>query len=338
MKLGLFSYSFIIDRFEKIFQKQLKMRNTVLPSTKVAQMASMFQQPSSGEPPPVLTRKPEIAVSSRHSFPSSSNSKTSDKRPKVSVHRTESHHERFSSARALFERIGSGDNLLEESSRGQSRVTSPCGSRTSSISQRPGSRSDSESGVSSRHSLVIRSRSTSPRESRSSSVSSTADPFRNGLADHMKTVNNNQNGVGTHTPSQPVVQVTNNQTTSPNKQPPDKPERKINAKEAISKQRNWFSNFEKSKSGPESVDSSRRTSVNKENKPSYISGMIDPESPVRNLPLSPNHQPKPAVTPRTPGDSIEAYMQNWKKTPTSSKPEIWYVFFQLNQTFYPIII
>jgi len=297
----------------------LKMRNTVGPSTKVAQMASMFQQPSSGEPPPVLTRKPEIAVSSRHSFPSSTSSKPSEKRPKVSVHRTESHHERFSSARALFERIGSGDNLLEDSSRGQSRVTSPCGSRTSSISQRPGSRTDSESGVSSRHSLVIRSRSTSPRESRSSSVSSTADPYRNGLSDHMKTVTN-QNGVGTH--SQPVG---NNQATSPNKHPPDKPERKINAKEAISKQRNWFSNFEKSKSGPESVDSSRRTSVNKENKPSYISGMIDPESPVRNLPLSPTHQPRPPVTPRTPGDSIEAYMQNWRKTPTNSKAELWYV-------------
>jgi len=293
------------------------------PSTKVSQMASMFQQPSTREPPPVLTRKPEIAVSTRHSFPTTSNSKTSDKRPKVSVHRTESHHERFSSARALFERIGSGDNLLEDSSRGQSRVTSPCGSRTSSISQRPGSRSDSESGVSSRHSLVIRSRSTSPRESRSSSVSSTADPYRNGLADHMKNVNNSQNGVGTHPPSQSGNQVANNQATSPNKQPPDKPERKINAKEAISKQRNWFSNFEKSKSGPESVDSSRRTSVNKENKPSYISGMIDPESPVRNLPLSPNHQPKPAVTPRTPGDSIEAYMQNWRKTPTNSKAELW---------------
>lgn len=298
------------------------MRNTVGPPSKVAQMASMFQQPSSGEPPPVLARKPEIAVSSRHSFPSSTNNKISDKRPKVSVHRTESHHERFSSARALFERIGSGDNLLEDSSRGQSRVTSPCGSRTSSISQRPGSRTDSESGVSSRHSMVIRSRSTSPRESRSSSVSSTADHYRNGLSDHVKSVNNSQNGLGTHTSNQPVVQLVNSQT-SPNKQPPDKPERKINAKEAISKQRNWFSNFEKSKSGPESVDSSRRTSVNKENKPNYISGMIDPESPVRNLPLSPNHQPKPAVTPRTPGDSIEAYMQNWRKTPTASKAELW---------------
>ena len=39
----------------------------------------------------------------------------------VKVHRTESHHERFTSARALFERIGSGDNLLEEGSRGTSR-------------------------------------------------------------------------------------------------------------------------------------------------------------------------------------------------------------------------
>ena len=41
----------------------------------------------------------------------------------VKVHRTESHHERFNSARALFERIGSGDNLLEETSRGTSRWT-----------------------------------------------------------------------------------------------------------------------------------------------------------------------------------------------------------------------
>ena len=55
------------------------------------------------------------------------------------------------------------------------RVTSPAGSRTSSISHRPGSRSeDSESGL-------LRSRSTSPLSfspSRSSSVSSAADTYR----------------------------------------------------------------------------------------------------------------------------------------------------------------
>ena len=147
--------------------------------------------------------------------------------------------------------------------------------------------------------MQVRSRSTSPaeRESRSSSVSSTADYLRNGLSQ-----------------------------TSPNKQPPDKPERKINAKEAISKQRNWFSNFEKSKTqtspGPESVDSARRTSVNKENKPNFISGLTEPHtSPVRATPLSPNHQSK-TISPKT-SDSIEAYMQNWKKTPSSSKSEIW---------------
>ena len=69
--------------------------------------------------------------------------------------------------------------------------------------------------------------------------------------------------------------VSSNQNGMSRNGAPDKPERKINAKEAISKHRNWFSNFEKSKSpstsaGPESVDSARRTSVNKENKPSYV--------------------------------------------------------------------
>ena len=106
---------------------------------------------------------------------------------------------------------------------------------------------------------------------------------------------------------------------------PDKPERKINAREAISKQRNWFSNFEKSKT-PESVDSARRTSVNKENKPSSISGgsPINGEAgaPARvTLPLSPNHQSK-SISPKT-SDSIEAYMHNWKKSPTNSKSDLW---------------
>ena len=111
---------------------------------------------------------------------------------------------------------------------------------------------------------------------------------------------------------------------SPHKHPPDKPERKINAKEAISKQRNWFSNFEKSKTGPESVDSARRTSVNKENKPSFLSGSAEqPGSPARTatVPLSPNHQTK-SISPKT-SDSIEAYMQNWKKSPTNSKSDLW---------------
>ena len=288
------------------------MRNSVAPSSsKVAQMASIFQSPGGSDcattGPSVISRKPsDIPREPRAAtFPSSNSSNSlslnnnSDvKRAKVSVHRTESHHERFSTARALFERMGSGDNLLEESRSQSSHVTSPSGSRTSSVSHRPGSRTDSESGLSSsRHSVPVRSRSSSPqeRESRSSSVSSTADYLRNGLS-----------------------------PASPTKQPPDKPERKINAKEAISKQRNWFSNFEKSKSspGPESVDSARRTSVNKENKPNFISGMSEPHtSPLRATPLSPNHQSK-TISPKT-SDSIEAYMQNWKKTPSSSKSEIW---------------
>ena len=312
------------------------MRNSVapVPSSKVAQMASIFQSsgPSPGSdvhqtstgggvvltptPSVITNRKPsDISISQpRNTFPSSSivnNNSEVRRASKVSVHRTESHHERFSSARALFERMGSGDNLLEDSRSRSSVVTSPSGSRTSSVSHRPGSRTDSESGVSSRHSITVRSRSSSPlgQESRSSSVSSTAEYIKNGVNhDYIRN------------------SLSLSQQSSPSKHPPDKPERKINAKEAISKQRNWFSNFEKSKTGPESVDSARRTSVNKENKPSFVSGSVssEPGSPARSsvtMPLSPNHQTK-SISPKT-SDSIEAYMQNWKKSPTNSKNELW---------------
>ena len=262
-------------------------------------MASMFQSPETVPAP-----APVSAVASRKQSADISPTALSHngelRRPqRASVHRTESHHERFSSARALFERMGSGDNLLEETRSRSSLVTSPSGSRTSSVSQRPSSRTDSESGVSSRQSLNIRSRSSSPlgHESRSSSVSSTAQEcIKNGISHEY--IRNS---------------VTLSSQSIPNKQPPDKPERKINAREAISKQRNWFSNFEKSKT-PESVDSARRTSVNKENKPSSISARV-------TLPLSPNHQSK-SISPKT-SDSIEAYMQNWKKSPTNSKSDLW---------------
>ena len=291
------------------------MRNSVAPvpvSSKVAQMASMFQSPEPVPAPAAVSLRKTSVETGPGPAPPSNGSEL--KRPqRTSVHRTESHHERFSSARALFERMGSGDNLLEEARSRSSLVTSPSGSRTSSICQRPSSRTDSESGVSSRQSLNnLRSRSSSPlgQESRSSSVSSTAqDGFKNGMShDYFR------NG----------ALLSNH--SSPNKQPPDKPERKINAREAISKQRNWFSNFEKSKT-PESVDSARRTSVNKENKPSSISAgsPVNGEvggSPVRvTLPLSPNHQSK-SISPKT-SDSIEAYMHNWKKSPTNSKSDLW---------------
>ena len=104
------------------------MRNSVGPSSKVAQMASIFQSPGcDSQTPSVINRKPSDIPRDTRSTYQSANSLSTNldlKRAKVSVHRTESHHERFSSARALFERMGSGDNLLEES-------RSPSGYRTS---------------------------------------------------------------------------------------------------------------------------------------------------------------------------------------------------------------
>ena len=107
--------------------------------------------------------------------------------------------------------------------------------------------------------------------------------------------------------------VSSNQNGMSRNGAPDKPERKINAKEAISKHRNWFSNFEKSKSpstsssaGPESVDSARRTSVNKENKPSYVAASKASTPHTTTTPLSPNHATR---SNRSSADSIETYMQ-----------------------------
>ena len=82
----------------------------------------------------------------------------------------------------------------------------------------------------------------------------------------------------------------------------------------------------------------RRTSVNRENKPSYVSGSYESiYSPTRSTPLSPHHEARtPAtaatmtpvtaatMTPSTPatvtssskGD-FEAYLSNWRKTSTT---------------------
>jgi len=373
------------------------------PSSKVSQIASRFTSPSSEpkamrppDPPPAIPRKPDTAM--RHSFPLAGYKPNKPAGLKSNLHRTESHQERFNSARAMFERMGSGDDLL-----GEGRVTSPTGSRTSSVSgggggqgfivdkcHRPSSRTDSESGLSSRYSYTAgRSRSTSPLSpSRSSSVSSVnqdpGGPGRgvNGSATNGDHVDNgsvfhsagHENGealvksvgnASVEKPSDARVSVSSLSSVSSNgdskghvKVAPDKPERKINAKEAINKQRNWFSSFEKSIAGPESVDSSRRTSVNKENKPSFISASaIDtssnsPKHPTvlplspnhqplspnhqplspnhqplspNHQPLSPNHQPlspnhlSKVQSPKTP-DSIENYMANWKKSSPTQTP------------------
>jgi hypothetical protein len=41
--------------------------------------------------------------------------------------------------------------------------------------------------------------------------------------------------------------------------PPEKPERRVNVQDSINKHKNWFSAFEKNRSGPENVDSPRET-------------------------------------------------------------------------------
>jgi hypothetical protein len=42
--------------------------------------------------------------------------------------------------------------------------------------------------------------------------------------------------------------------------PPEKPERRVNVQDSINKHKNWFSAFEKNRTGLESVDSPREPS------------------------------------------------------------------------------
>ena len=103
-----------------------------------------------------------------------------------------------------------------------------------------------------------------------------------------------------------------------------------NIKELTNKQRNWFSNFERGKtstsgpsgsSTPESVDSSRRTSVKQDHVPNILSGFDNPvpdatPTPSANLNQPGDRRPLNALTSSS-SDSIEDYIRNWKKTDTT---------------------
>ena len=106
-----------------------------------------------------------------------------------------------------------------------------------------------------------------------------------------------------------------------------------NIKELTHKQRNWFSSFEKNRSEVTSVDSVRRTSVKNDHTPNLLSGSgsTTGSSPQSLPPDATPTPPSNLNTPRdrrplsaslglgarggsTASDSIEAYLQNWKKS------------------------
>jgi len=206
----------------------------------------------------------------------------------ASVIRTESSLERFQNAKSKFE---SYDKISEENS----RVTSPAGSRSSSISQRPGSRSD-DSVASGRQLGVQRSRSNSPTSpSRSSSVSSHFGGLSSANDRHSISSQENGDSFKYYRGIQSGFQGPSRVATSPTKStpvggggtlngtsvvdsavkqrqlsggdktkaPPDKPGRnnKINVKESISKHQNWFKSISSSPAAAANTAGGSRTTA-----------------------------------------------------------------------------
>ena len=71
-----------------------------------------------------------------------------------------------------------------------------------------------------------------------------------------RTARTPQGGGGLPSPGHSTNGVSSNGTGDRSK-PPEKPERRVNVQDSINKHKNWFSAFEKNRTGPESVDSAR---------------------------------------------------------------------------------
>ena len=271
-----------------------------------------------------------------------SNEGSPSKKKKTSVSRTESHQARFNSARAMFEKMGSADDLLDESTKNVSRQNVSLPTRASSVGRnyerRPSDignkftpmTSSLTGGVGSASTGSVRSRSISPygsvtagtpssRESPSSELNN-----REAFNGH---VNVQDNGIVKPTNGSingsvpPSVDSDDTESLGKSVSESSTPGRP-NIKAVTNKQRNWFSSFEKGKSA-ENVDSSRRTSVKNDNTPSFLSGggseSTTPTKPVldvtptppANLNLPGDRRP---LSAKASSDSIDDYLKNWKKT------------------------
>ena len=118
---------------------------------------------------------------------------------------------------------------------------------------------------------------------------------------------------GVHSPTKHTA---NGNGLNERTKPPDKPNRKVNVQESLKNHRSWTKNFGKpsgTPGTPESVDSARRSSVNKENTPNRMSGFDGVPRGARSTPM----QPLPSRSLTTTSNSMDAFINNWK-TPTSS--------------------
>lgn len=298
----------------------------------VSQIASKFQQfQGSNSTAGTPKRIPDVTGGvAKLRFPPEKTPEVNNKNvlSPGSVNRTESHHARFNTARAMFEKMGSADELDERGSSASPVTKGRVSPRAASAGPRPSSRSSEEDvGNGENKSSFLRSRSTSPR-SASVEVNKT-NPQRSLTKSHTVEnghVNgNHQNGVSSETmglvqsrrlsfqqkeseSSKSGVQT----VTKTNDKPTNN---SSSVKELTNRQRNWFPSFEKGKT--ESVESARRTSVKNDSTPNLISGSGE----ENHLDLPGDRRPLSART-STSSDSIEDYLRNWKKSAPNNEQDI----------------
>ena len=303
----------------------------------VSKMASKFQQQAEDSSNSAMTSSTTSvsAASSRKSssvdmisHPTSLRKSSSDvsssvdskliKSP-VHVTRTESHHARFNNARAMFEKMGSAEELDEKPS-------SSVNNRASSVGRPVSRSSDEENNINNvnnnasykNSSAYFRSRSTSPYGHQSESGNNGINPATERQSRKTSTASSNggistsssyHNGLNDNNASSTMGLVKSRRLSFQQKQQQNEAEQPLK-----STPRNSFpaNNFTKT----ENVDSARRTSVKKDNVPSLVSS---PSTGSSNLDMPGDRRPLSAKNSNST-DGIEDYLKNWKKSSPPTSP------------------
>ncbi|XP_066255923.1 uncharacterized protein Spn isoform X3 [Euwallacea similis] len=206
--------------------------------SKVSEIANIFQNRA-----PNPKEKEEIFHVSRKTHKlNASVEKIDADSPAVSVMRTESHVTRFNNARAMFEKLGSEDNLQ----------------KSSKVIPLQGTKSASNILDCSRSS----SANSETRETKSQGSRSPSPP-RHRISNSVLTLgeqeNRKSNGISMNNGNSEAIKTNGNDVTERTSKPilmkkPEKPERKFNSKELIERQKNWTSHFSKNRGSRYSSD------------------------------------------------------------------------------------
>ncbi len=308
----------------------------------VSQIASRFQnQEPAPEPAPTPKRPERISLDS----PLSPKKEVVEDKLLVTrrpVARTESHHTRFNNARALFEKLGSAEELDAPST--PTPPPAAARGRTSPTSRAASANRNAEENGGQMSASYHRARSTSPFASgtRSASVPGDRQPRSSvtdngslanghGSADaatsngHSKLPNGQSEPTGTGIVKARRLSFQQKQREASESSSSSSPVVNGTAASSATKQRerNWFPSSTGKQQ--ESVESARRTSVKNDNTPNLLSSAQRTPAPAPapqqdSSPMPPSNLDTPGDRrPLNTSENLDAYMKNWKNSESSEK-------------------